>query len=229
MKHSINLTLAFVFLSILLIQCNQAENEVKIKEINTTKTYELDLSKSSVKWKRHLEQGKTKTKIKLFGGTADVTIDGFKVNTNGDIDLVSGQISRWNDSISNGQIVFDFTSIRLNKGRNSKEDKLFTEKKFKSSTFEVQIIEESQSTNSLTNKLTIDSVTNEINTTAAVDYSKDSVLSIIGEFKMNTLDWPIREKENAKSVIKDEITLDVELFFNRNNIQQDTVFFEMKE
>lgn len=208
----------FIFL---FTVCNEPQKQ--IKEINTTKTYSLDTLKSDANWKRFLEQGKTKTKVKLFGQLADVTIDGLKLNTDGNVILNSGEMINHNDTLTKGTIIFDLNLVSV-KSQKTKNDKLLKTKKLKDSKFSISITKEDTAVYYMENKMTIGNVTKEPITTAHSDYKNDSIFTIIGEVKFNTLDWPIRDDDNVKSVIKDEITIEMELFFNLVDVEKDTVY-----
>lgn len=210
-------------LAIILTSCNEKQRE--IKEINTSKILMLDTINSKVTWQRYLEQGKTTTKVKIFGQLADVTIDGLKLNTDGRVLLKSGEMVNVNDSLTNCEVQFDLNMVSVQK-QNTKKDKLLKTRQLKNSKFSITVTKEKPSVYLMVNKMTINDVTKEPITKASTDFENDSLIVIKGEVIFNTLDWPIRDDDNIKSVIKDEITIDMELLFNLVNVKKDTVYVQ---
>lgn len=222
MKISIKLLMCiFCVSNILNLGCNDSQKQ--IKSINVSRTYELDTLESSAKWNRFLEQGETKTKVKLFGQLADVTIDGLKLNTDGKVVLNSGQMVNYNDTLTKGEVNFDLNLVGVNK-QNTKNDKFLKTKQLEGSKFDISVTEEEPKVFYIVNKMTIGDSIKEPFTTASFDLKNDSTITFTGEVKFNTLDWPIRDDENVKSVIKDEITMKMELIFNLTSINRDTIY-----
>ncbi len=207
---------------LLLFACSEPKKE--IKAIDITKSFTLDTINSNATWSRYLEQKKTKTRMRLFGGMADVTLDGLKLNTSGSIELVGGAIVSLNDTLQNGAIKFDFTSIKINTDRRKKEDDLFKTKQYPESKFKILKIIADSSAFRLESELTIAGVANEVNTQAQIDLQNDSLIIVNSVFEINTLDWPLRDENAKKNVIKDVITVNMKLRFNLADIQRDTTF-----
>jgi len=215
---------ALIYAVALITVCSCNEPEKKISSIDVTESYITDTLKSTASWSRDLEQGKTKTQIRIFGGLADVTIDGLSLTSEGDIDIVRGDLLKFNDTLINGNIIFDFTSFSLNTDRRLKEEDLFKVKEYPESRYEIKKIVPDSAGYELTGNLTIADVSNEVKSNARFTQNNDSVIEMNSDFEIQTLDWPLRDEKNAKSVIKDVITVHLKVFFNKESVQRDTTF-----
>lgn len=138
----------------------------------------------------------------------------------GNIDIKEGAISEKNDSITDGIIVFDMTTLKFN-SENSASDDLFHTKNYPSSTFKINSIKKDTSGYVLVGDLTIADVSKSAVANGQIIKSNNKI-NFKGEMVIQTLNWPLRDEEAKNSTIKDEVTIHLNLKFGTPETKNDT-------
>lgn len=210
-----------------LISCGTEKSVSKEQEkkeivtINTTTTYNLNAEGSEVTWDRYLHQGPTKKKVKLFGADAEIELVEVELTTTGGLNLSEGVLKEYNESITSIKIDFDMTTFKLNTNM-EKGDDLFKSKEYGSSSLIISEIIEDSVGYVLNGDLEIAGVTNPVFVAATIEDNENSK-TISGELIIQTLDWPLRDESAKKSVIKDEVTIQLKMVFEKGEVKQDSV------
>jgi len=201
---------------------NESTPEKKeIITMNTTASFNLVEEGNEVSWDRFLHQGPTKKTIKIFGAEAEVELGEVELTTSGDVSLNSGILNEYNDSITDLTLFFDMTTLKLNTNM-EKGDDLFKANEFGSSELRITEVLKDSAGYMLNGELEIASVSNPVSVIAQIE-STEKGKKITGDLVIQTLDWPLREESAKKSVIKDEITIKLNLLFEAGEVMRDTV------
>jgi len=200
---------------------SDASAKKEIITVNTTANYNLVAEGNEVTWDRYLHQGPTTKKIKIFGADAEVELGEVELNTSGDVSMNSGILNEYNDSITDLTLFFDMTTIKLNTDM-EKGDDLFKANEFGSSELRITEVVKDSIGYILKGELEIASVSNPITVQAQIE-STETGKKINGDLVIQTLDWPLRDASAKKSVIKDEITIKLNLQFEAGEVQEDSV------
>jgi len=181
--------------------------------INTTKIYELKADSGSIKWDRYLHQGPSKKKIELFGSSVDVNLGEIEISSNGEVEPVKGSLTEVNGKLTKGEIVFNMTTFKLNTKMEDKNDDLFKTTEYPESTYEMLEILPDSAGYIIKGQLTIAKKTNKVEAHAKITKFGKNGLKYLSTLTIKTLDWPLRDESAKKCVIKDEITIKMDLLY----------------
>ena len=188
---------------------NQQEESVDV-----ITQYQLKTDTSSATWDRYLHQGPTKKKMKLFGADVEVDMGEVELNTNGDVQLKSGELKQVNNELTSLNVLFDMTTFKLNTDMEDKHDDLFKTKEYPESELSISEFNKGEGVYDLKGSLTIADVTQPMEATATVTEGENGK-TIEGKFVIETLDFPLRDEAATKVTIKDEVTITLSLTFNK--------------
>ena len=210
--------LSFAIVSTLLVACGVESTET-IGGTETAKTetvkevlpviseYTLKAETSKADWERTLDQKPTKKKIKLFGKMVEMDLGEVKLNSNGNAQLKSGGLTTTDDAITEATAIFDMSTFKFAK---EKGGGLFDVTKHPNSTLVLSNFADSTAKGNLT----IEGVSKDVE--VELTQSKaDNTFTLTGSFKVNTLDFPLRETAKAKDINKDEIEVDFEFVYGK--------------
>jgi hypothetical protein len=159
--------------------------------------FKIDTKNSSAKWERTLDQKPTKQKVKLFGKMVDVELGEVKLNTNGSVSITNGGLSTTDDQLTEATVVFDMASFKFAKEKGSG---LFDVTQHPNSTLVLKDFNDSTVIGDLTIQETTSEVVVNLSSTKT-----ENTYTLEGNFTVNTLNFPLREKVKAKDINKDEI------------------------
>ncbi len=197
---------------------DNADSRTKITTIN--KQFELVPDKSKIDWTRFVDNKKVEKTIRLFGNDTKVTMENVQFNTEGTLDVKKGDLLMTDNKWVSGDVELDFTAVRL---WSEEEQKYFATKEFPASQLKIESFE-----NDTTGKdnyilnctLSILDSTKAITIPAEITTDSLGLTLLKGVYKLQTLDWPLKENNDRKKVRKDEFTLNLELYFE--NTKSDT-------
>ncbi len=220
MKH-IHFSLA-VILIVSLISC--AGEQPKKFTLQNTDIFELDTSKSVIKWDRFVDNKLINKKIKLFGSYVDVKMENVTFNTSGNTPVIGGDMQYVNNEFSSGKFQMDFSVCRF---YSEEEESFFTIKNYPPSIllFKKMIPDTiNKGKYNIEASLALRDSTKDI--TIPAEIIKDSLnnIRITGTYVMQTLDWPIRENPDRKNIRKDEITFNFDLYYQLKKSETDTLY-----
>jgi hypothetical protein len=197
---------------------NSKDNEVKIVEVLVSE-YEIIPDSCNVTWERYLHQKPTKQNVQMFGAQVEVDLGEVEMTTSGTVKVTAGFL-RYRDNLPiDAQLIFDVESFKLSK---EKGQGLFDVKKYPNCTLDLEFEQIDNGGLHTDAKLTIQDTTKELE----VDFSfslKSEMVRMNGEFPINTLDFPLREKVKAEDVHKDVITITVDVLYKLMSERKDTV------
>lgn len=167
---------------------------------------------SDVNWSRILDQKATSKKIKMFGSVANVKLGPVKLNMEGKVQLKEGYILDRDGIPDKGEIIFDVATFSFAK---EKGDGLFDVKKFPYCNLNfIEFKPKSDSSYATDLLLTIQEKSDTIKDVDFLIKENNKSLILTGQFKFNTLDFPLRENAKKQEVNKDEITVNLNLKFD---------------
>ena len=204
----------FIPLMLFLLSCGEEsttedENspEAEIIPEDVIVDCNLNIEESSISWERFLDQKATKKKVKLFGAMVDMEMGPVTLTMNGEVTPLKGGIKLLNDVYNSGNLIFDMKTFKFaeERGQGLFNTKDYPESELKFDEFkELKGDKENNYTVSMT--LTIQKHSETITAPMSVK-SDGKSCSIIGDFKFNTLDFPLRDNAKKSEVNKDEITV----------------------
>lgn len=211
-----------VILAIILISC--AGEHPKKFTLQNTDIYELDTSKTVIKWDRFVDNKLINKKVKLFGSYVDVKMENVTFNTSGNTPVIGGDMQYVNDEFSSGKFQMDFSVCRF---YSEEEESFFTVKNYPPSTllFKKMVADTiNKGKYNIEASLTLRDSTKDISIPA--ETIKDSLknLRVTGTYIMQTLDWQIRENPDRNNIRKDEITFNFDLFYQLKKSETDTIY-----
>jgi hypothetical protein len=218
MRFLILLTTAIVITS---CSGNSQQSEKKEDQfiIRTTSKYILVADSSSVQWERYLHQKPTKQTIQLFGAQVEADLGEVEMTTSGGAFAHTGTLTFVDDLPSEAIILFDMESFKLAK---EKGNGLFDVKKYPDCELNILQFEKTESSYIASSILTIQEKSNDNEFEVQIERNKSNY-SLKGTFKINTLDYPLREQVTAKDVYEDVITVDFSLMFVPVSEKKDTI------
>ena len=192
----------------------------EIVTITTNEWYKLDPENSDVQWNRDLDQGVTTKRIKLFGNWTNVELGPVQLNTSGNVDVTEGVITRENEELKNGLIVFDMAALSFN---DQEGGGIFKVRDFPSSRFTLEsFAPDSEGPQyNVTGTLQLADSSQQV-TFPAIINQQDGKMTMEGNLLIHTLDWPLRDPEARKIVNKDDITISMKLAFAADSSASDT-------
>lgn len=195
-----------------------SENEETFTVI-TIQEYSLQADSSSATWQRYLHQKPTKQKVELFGSMVDVEMGEVEMTTSGSVIAHTGTFIMKDGVPESAVILFDMESFKLAKQQGNG---LFDVKKYPNCELNIQNFEKKGNSYLATSSLTIQEKSKDNSFEVQIEKNKTNI-SISGSFKINTLDYPLREQVTAKDVYEDVITVDFSLSFVPNVERMDTI------
>ena len=142
-KNQLHLANLLIFSLFALFSCSsdseqattdEAVNETPV-EVVVNSNYQLDAATSKADWERTLDQKPTKQKVKLFGSMVDVQLGAVKLNTNGNVNVTSGELNTSNEEVTDASVVVDMASIKF---AEEKGKGLLDAKQYPNSTLELK-------------------------------------------------------------------------------------------
>lgn len=207
-----------IFLSCATSSDNQPDNRVVIKKVD--KQFILLSDKSKINWERFVDNKKVEKTIRLFGSDCKVTMENVQFNTNGTFNVGKGELLMTDDKWLSGTIELDFVAMRI---WSDEEQKYFTTKEFPASVLRIDSFDDDTLGNGhyiMKCNLSILDSSKNIDIPVIINTDSLGLVNVDGNFKIQTLDWPLKETPDRANVRKDEITLNLNLYFE--NIKNDT-------
>lgn len=189
------------------IESGMQEESIPTEVTVNAETFSLDLENSEAKWDRSVEQSGTTKKIKLFGKMTEVKMGETSFTTNGEAELTEGALSILENELKTIKVTFSVNSLAEDSG----ESGTFDIVAHPNSTFELSSFEKSDSTMVGTGVIQIEGVKKPI--TSTLSFVDGDTKTVTGSFLINTTDFPLRTKDSAKSIKKDEIEIEYNLSF----------------
>lgn len=195
---------------------NKNSTETEITPEDILADFELNTDESSITWERYLDQKATKKKVKLFGAMVDMEMGPVTLTMNGDVTPLNGTIKTVNNACSSGNLIFDMATFKFAEERGqglfNVKDHPESELKFN----EFKVLKGDKANNyTVSMALTIQKHSETITAPMFVNFDGKSC-SIKGNFKFNTLDFPLRDNAQKKDINKDEITVFLDLSYLAN-------------
>lgn len=176
--------------------------------------FTLNAEQSTATWERELDQKSMKKKVKMFGAMVDVEMGAVNLTMNGDVKPVDGVLKTTNDLPTSGAMHFDMATFKFAEDRGSG---LFDVKEYPTSELvfeEFKIKDTKGSDYAAKIKLTIQKHSESYSVPVSLQLKGDT-WTIKGEFTFNTLDFPLRDKAEQRVVNKDEITVFLNLKYDK--------------
>lgn len=193
-------------------ETNSEETEVIPEDVISDMT--LNAQKSTATWERVLDQKATKKKVKLFGAMAEVEMGPVKLNMEGNVTPVKGGLKLVNDACESGNLIFDMATFKFaeESGQGLFDVKDYPQSELTFDKFK-ELKGDAKYNSTVTMTLTIQKHSETI--TAPMMVTNDGkTCSIKGNFKFNTLDFPLRDNAQKKDINKDEITVFLDLSYS---------------
>jgi len=197
---------------------NSQNSEAKIVEVVVSE-YEIVPDSCIVAWERYLHQKPTKQYVQMFGAQVEVDLGEVEMTTSGTAKVTGGYLRYKDNSPFEAQIIFDVESFKLSK---EKGQGLFDVKKYPNCTLDIEFYQLDNGLYNAEANLTIQDSTK----TFDADFSfspKSELVRMKGDFPMNTLDFPLREKVKAQDVHKDVITINFDVLYKLMSERKDTI------
>lgn len=187
--------------------------EEKIPE-DVLADFTLNLEESTAKWERVLDQKSMKKQVKMFGALVDVEMGAMNFTMSSEVTPIDGTLKTTNDIPNEGVMHFDMATFKFQEDRGSG---LFDVKEYPTSElvfeeFEVHNTKGSDYTTKI--KLTLQNHSESF-TIPVLMHMIDDTWTISGHFTFNTLDFPLRDKAEQRVVNKDEITVFLNLKYDK--------------
>jgi hypothetical protein len=206
----------FLILS-LIYSCSSSQSENtdnKIKTEKYTDHYTVITDKSVINWSRIVDNKLIKKKVKLFGSYMDVNMENVTFNSDGTLLISGGEITKSENIWLQGFIEIPLTTFKF---YNEEEEQFFTEESLGIARLDINEIIQDTSENLFTVKGILHIADSANNISFPVEIYADSLnfVKAKGEFVLYTLDWPFRKNADRQNVRKDEITLKLDLCFEK--------------
>ena len=122
----------------MFISCKSENRTSKNQEaeVTTPETLKFSLvpAESTAKWTRHLHEGPSKKKVKLFGADVEIEMGEVNLTTNGEADVKEGSLHQLAEEYTNLEMTFDMKTFQINTDMKDKKDDLFKSKDYPEST-----------------------------------------------------------------------------------------------
>lgn len=211
---------------VFVIACGSNSNSSKDKEftVKNSKVFKLDTVNSSIKWNRSVDYKYLKTQVKLFGMMTDVSMENVQFETEGTAFAQSGDLTLINDAMESGKLMIDFSVIRF---YSESEEAFFVNETYPPAalTFK-KFTQDTTVENSFIADCELTLIDKTKSVSFPIELKKDDKgnIKIVGKYLMKTMEWPIYKNPDNKSVNKDEIMFNFDLFFNLDSEISDTVY-----
>jgi len=205
--------------------CSASSNKNELSEneeqftIVTIQEYALQADSCVTTWQRYLHQKPTKQKVELFGSMVDVDMGEIEMTSSGSARTHTGTFIMKNGVAESAAVLFDMESFKLAKHQGNG---LFDVKKYPNCELNIFRFEKKGNSLIAISSLTIQEKSKDNEFEVHIVKSEKN-FSISGTFKINTLDYPLREQVSAKDIYKDEITVDFSLLFAPLSEKKDTI------
>lgn len=193
-------------------QSKETENTVKTEKY--TDHYTIVADKSVLNWSRIVDNKLIKKKVKLFGSYMDVNMENVTFNSDGTLLISGGEIIKSENVWLQGFIEIPLTTFKF---YNEEEEQFFTEDNLGIARLDINEIIQDTSVNLFTLNGSLQIADSIKNISFPVEIYADSLnfVKAKGEFVLYTLDWPFRKNADRQNVRKDEITLKLDLCFEK--------------
>ncbi len=181
---------------------NSDEN-TEVILIRKTSEYVLIPDSSEVTWNRYLNQKPTKQNVQIFGFSVEADLGEVEMTTSGTANVRSGNLILIDFNPVEALIIFDMQSFKLAK---EKGKGLFDVKNYPECSLHIKSFEEQGDAYLVSSELTIENTTKETQFELNVTENVDKIV-LSGSFKINTLDYPLRDNVTAADVNQDVITI----------------------
>lgn len=197
-----------------------ADEKEKITTI--TDTWVLVPDASKIEWNREVDNKLVKKKVKMFGAYMDVTMENVQFSTSGDFIPDTGSMICVNNEWKSGEVALNITAMKL---YSDNDEEFFTTKEFPGSKLTInEITPDSADAFTLNCTLTIPDSSKTLDIPVRIFGDAGGYQKMEGEFIIQTLDWPLKDKPDRANVRKDEISLKFSLAFEKQ--ASDTVITE---
>lgn len=194
---------------------NQSSTEPKEEALKPSEVEHALIAKSSsATWERKLREAATKKKVKLFGADVDMEIGEVNLTTQGKASIKSGSLVTLEDNYQQMSFVFDMTTFKFNEDMKDKKDDLFKAKSYPESALKFNTITKSGDGYTLKGKLTIAKTAKPVVCSGNFTVGATGT-TFEGKLSINTLDYPLRDKDAEKSTLEDKVTVDLKLVFQK--------------
>lgn len=222
MKYFILPLMILVFIACGSSQKDEDNTKEKHYIVTTSEKFSADTINSTISWVRDVVNKNVNKEIKIFGSTANVTMQNVAFSSNGTMPLLSGEMNIINDTIKNINLTVNFSMIRLY-SKNS--NKAISTEVFPPSLLKIENISPDTIANHylLEGELTIKDKTGPISFPASIIADSSGNYTMNGTCCLQTLDWPIRENADISNISKDIISLMINIMFTDPIIKRDSL------
>lgn len=212
MKKYLSLFLIGLALSACKSENQTSENQESEEIAPETIQYSLIASESSAKWTRHLHEGPSKKKVKLFGADVEIEMGEVNLTTNGEADVKDGTLSQLEDEYTKLEMTFDMKTFQINTDMKDKKDDLFKSKDYPESSIAFSSISKKDDGYELKGDLSIAGTTKPITANGKIKTEGEKHI-FNGNLTINTLDFPLRSVDAAKITKEDKVDVELQLTF----------------
>lgn len=212
MKKYLTLFLAGLTLVSCKSENQQSENLKNEEPASETVLFKLIPAESTAKWTRHLHEGPSKKKVKLFGADVEIEMGEVNLTTNGEADVKEGSLSQLEDEYTQLEMTFDMKTFQINTDMKDKKDDLFKSKEYPESTLIFSKITKKGEIYELQGDLSIAGTSKPIKASGSIKLT-DGKHTFTGTLTINTLDFPLRSADAAKITKEDKVEVALNLVF----------------
>jgi hypothetical protein len=224
MKNNTFIYLLMVLVTVLCYGCsNQGTTDKNEPVIRVSKTYNLNLELSSLKWVRNVDYIHITKRVKVFGVYADVSLDNVQLETSGESKLTGGNIIVIDDKIDSGILEIDLSLTRF---YSDEEESFFVNETYPPAKLIIQsFVKDSVSDNNYLAKgsLTLNDKTMDVEFPAQINIDENSNLFFKADYLMQTSDWALLKQPKPENVNYDKINFSFDLVFDNVVEKTDTV------
>lgn len=210
-KHLALFLVGFMFVSCKSENPTSKNQEAEVPAPETLK-FSLVPAESTAKWTRHLHEGPSKKKVKLFGADVEIEMGEVNLTTNGEADVKEGSLHQLEEEYTNLEMTFDMKTFQINTDMKDKKDDLFKSKDYPESTLIFSKITKKGEIYELQGDLSIAGTSKPIRASGSIKLA-DGKHTFAGMLTINTLDFPLRSADATKITKEDKVEVELNLVF----------------